>query len=349
MDAALKDLLASYQTGLKTYFDSLPSDNSEVVNAKNLLKDMEALAESSQDYSAFMAEAQRQNYFTEIISFYTKLGNELYKLKPRNNKIPSATEIAKGYHLAYDSIGEAKDDPDIHAVYERVFALEKSASSGPEFIYRMEEENLFLRMSQVHLIIIMRNGLEKLLQSGIPSNSSVEQNLGVVSSPQMEHYFQIMQSRMRETNSVIEMELSAFEEAEQSRFSNLWDSTFLFTSFLSFLSPLISYRMTGSSEYKTDTREAYDFVCDFYGLNWDELFANSRIWDYFERTIYGGAKQTFNSQNINSAIELKNDLRKYLTECVENVDHKPDTTKQIVNFKGKEIGLNEVMNHLKTI
>ncbi len=342
MEEELKDLLASYRTGLKTYFESLPADNPEVLNANQLLIEMESLAEKSSDYSAFMTEAQERNYFSEIIGFHSKLGNELYRLKPKNTTIPTPSEIAKGYHIAFESMGDAKNDPNIRKVYERVFALERESSTGPEFIFRMEEENLFLEMSKSHLVQTMREGLNKLLQSGKTESSTAEKSLGVVSSPQMEHYFQSMQKKMNNSKSVIEMELLAFEEAENSRFSNLWDSTFLFAAFQSVLSPLVSYRMTGSDEFKEDTRQAYEFVCDFYGTNWEDLFDNTRIWDFFERTIFGGGIDSFRSQNIPTAKALQTDLRTHLARCVKTLDIPSTESKQIVNFRGKEISLSQV-------
>ena len=345
MDAGLKDLLNSYRAGLKTYFDSLPNDNAEVMKANKLLAEMESLAQRSSDYSAFMEEAQSKNYFAEIITFHSKLGNELYKSKPKSTKIPSASDIAKGYHSAFESMGELKNDPEISAVYSRVFQLEKEVSSGPEFIYRMESENLFLQMSKKHLIRVMRDGLDNLLNSGKPS---VNEKIGIVSSPQMEHYFTTIQKKIIESKTVIEMEIIAFEEAENSRFSNLWDSTFLFVTFHSILSPLVSYRMTGSEEDRLDTKHAYEFVCDFYGLNWDDLFENSRIWDYFEKTVFGAAKDTFLSQNIHSAKELKTDFRNHLAKCVENIEMNSDRNKQKVNFRGKEIELKDVLKFLKS-
>lgn len=342
MDAELKDLLDSYRSGLKTYFDSLPADNAEVLNAQQLLREMESLAEKSRDYSAFMTEAQEKNYFSEIIGFHSKLGNELYSLKPKSTKIPTPSEIAKGYHLAFDSMGDSKNDPNVRNVYDRVFALEREASSGPEFITRMEEENLFLEMSKSHLIHVMRDGLTKLLMSGMPESSTAEKVLGVVSSPQMEHYFESMQKKMQESKSVIEMEMMAFAEAENSRFSNLWDTTFLFAAFQSILSPLVSFRMTGSDEHKEDTRQAYEFVCDFYGTNWEDLFKNHRIWDFFERTIYGGGIDSFRSQNIPSAKALQADLRSHLAKCVKTVDGPIDEKKQMVNFRGSRVSLAQV-------
>ncbi|MCW7462022.1 hypothetical protein [Leptospira limi] len=347
MEPALKDLLDSYRSGLKNYIDSLPEDNKEVLNAKKLLSDMESLAESSTDYSAFMAEAQNRNYFTEIIGFYSKLGNEAYQLKPKSNHIPSPQEIAKGYHLSFESLGDAKKDPNVAKIYNRVFQLESESTSGPNFILRMEEEDLFLGMSKSHLVYVMRDGLEKLLNSGKPELTSAEKSLGIVSSPQMEHYFQSMQTKMNEAKTIIEMEVLAFEEAENSRFSNLWDSNFLFAVFQSFLSPLISFRMTGSKEHKEDTKQAYEFVCDFYGTNWNEIFGNPRIWDYFERTIFGGGKEIFNEQGIKSAKELQNHLKGYMEQCVTDIDRVIDPSKQLVWFRDSEIALSRVYESLK--
>ncbi|MCW7504700.1 hypothetical protein [Leptospira paudalimensis] len=347
MEPALKDLLDSYRTGLKTYFDSLPEDNKEVLSAKKLLSEMESLAESSADYSAFMAEAQNRNYFTEIIGYYSKLGNEVYQSKPKSNRIPSPQEIAKGYHLSFESFGEAKKDPNVAKIYNRVFQLENESTSGPNFIFRMEEEDLFLRMSKHHMVYVMRDGLEKLLNSGNPEIATAEKSLGIVSSPQMEHYFESMQIKMNEAKTIIEMEVLACEAAENSRFSNLWDSGFLFAVFQSFLSPLISFRMTGSKEHKEDTKQAYEFVCDFYGTNWNEIFENPRIWDYFERTIFGGGKEIFKEQGITSAKELKNHLRGYLEQCVQDIDLATDLSKQIVWFRDSEIELSQVYESLK--
>lgn len=347
MEPALKDLIDSYRTGLKSYFDSLPEDNKEVLNAKKLLSEMETLAESSKDYSTFMAEAQNRNYFTEIIGYYSKLGNEAYQLKPKSNRIPSPEEIAKGYHLSFESLGEAKKDPNVAKIYNRVFQLESESTSGPNFILKMEEEDLFLGMSRYHMVYVMRDGLEKLLNSGNPEITTAEKSLGIVSSPQMEHYFQSMQNKMNEAKTIIEMEVLAFQEAENSRFLNLWDSGFLFAIFQSFLSPLISFRMTGSKEHKEDAKQAYEFVCDFYGTNWNDIFENRRIWDYFERTIFGGGKEIFKEQGLTSAKELQADLRGYLDKCVSDIDRITDPSKQVVWFRDSEIELSLVYESLK--
>ncbi|GAB4537242.1 MAG: hypothetical protein Tsb0020_51870 [Haliangiales bacterium] len=106
--------------------------------------------------------------------------------------VPSAAEIARGYHLAYQA-GVA-DDPaaaDVRAVYEQIFALEAKAASGPALVAAMAERGLFCQLAraphiaaaeraivraaalaQPHLAAHYRRFIERL--AGCPSPTAIE-------------------------------------------------------------------------------------------------------------------------------------------------------------------------------
>ena len=165
MEEGLRGLIDGYKAGINPYLDLLPKENKIVSEVEALIRDMEELAEKN-SYTEFMEKASAKDYFNRIIGYYSKLALEQSKLSPKRTTIPTPSEIAKGYHLAYESLPKDVNLSETKIVYERVFQLEKESKTGPEFLCKLEEEDLFLEMSRSHLMEVMRNGLEKMLQSG---------------------------------------------------------------------------------------------------------------------------------------------------------------------------------------
>ncbi len=340
MEEGLRGLIDGYKAGISPYIDLLPKENKIALEAETLIREMEDLAEKN-SYTEFMEKASAKDYFNRIIGYYSKLALEQSKLAPKRTTIPTPSEIAKGYHLAYESLSEDANLSETKKTYERVFRLEKESKTGPEFLCKLEEEDLFLEMSRSHLSEIMRSGLEKMLQSGSDFSSDGK---GVVSNPQMEHYFQRMQKQMKEASSLMELELGAIIRAEDSRFSNLWDTTFLNVVFNALMDPLVSWRMNPSEELRKEVESAYLYLNEFWGLDWEGLFGISRVIEFFETTIFGGSGGQLKSQNIHSAMDLKKDLETCLVKCLngKSLSGGSDPAIAKVFFRGKEIQMKEI-------
>ncbi|WP_411823354.1 hypothetical protein [Leptospira sp. 'Mane'] len=340
MEEGLRGLLDGYKAGIDPYLNLLPKENKIVLEVNVLLREMEKLAETN-SYIEFMEKATAKDYFNRIIGYYGKLSMEQSKLAPKRTTIPAPSEIAKGYHLAYEALPTDTNLSLTKKVYERVFQLEKESKTGPEFLCKMEEEDLFLEMSRSHLNEVMRNGLEKMLQSGSDFSSDGK---GVVSNPQMEHYFQKMQEQMKNAGSLMELEYNAMSSAEDSRFSNLWDNTFLNSVLNAVLNPLISWRMNPTEDLRKEVESAYFYLNEFWGLDWKGLFQITRVSEYFESTIYGGSGGQLKSQNIHSAADLKKDLEVCLEKCLKGKSLLGDSALKKTNvfFRGKEIAMKDI-------
>ncbi|BDA78009.1 hypothetical protein LPTSP3_g09390 [Leptospira kobayashii] len=344
MEEGLRGLIDGYKAGINPYLDLLPKENKIVSEVEALIRDMEELAEKN-SYTEFMEKASAKDYFNRIIGYYSKLALEQSKLSPKRTTIPTPSEIAKGYHLAYESLPKDVNLSETKIVYERVFQLEKESKTGPEFLCKLEEEDLFLEMSRSHLMEVMRNGLEKMLQSGSDFSSDGK---GVVSNPQMEHYFQRMQKQMKEARSLTELEFNALLRAEDSRFSNLWDTTFLNVIFNALMNPLISWRMNPSEELRKEVEAAYLYLNEFWGLDWESLFGISRVSEFFETAIFGGSGGQLKSQNIHSAMDLKKDLEACLLKCLKgkSLSGGVFSANAKIFFRGKEIQMKEIKQAL---
>jgi len=350
MDASLRELLDSYISGFKMYLPNLPEDHTVKQEANQLISNMESLAESSKDYMGFMQVAQEQDLFNKIIALQSTLAAESSKVMTKdlkNKKIPTALEIAKAYHLAYDAISEDHRTPEVKQVYETVFNWEKNSQSGPEFLMHMEEEDLFLQMSRVHLASTMRKGLKDMLEAGSEWTSS---GLGVISNPQLEKYFDTMEEAMSSAKTLLEMEILAIREAENSRFSNLWDTVFIQSILLELVTPISAWKMAKTEANRLNVVTSYEYLCGFWGMDWDGFFEVPRAWDFFEKSIFRSLEESLKNLGINSVEDFKNDLKSCLDTCLKGktIHEAKKPSKHIVNFRGKEIPLTEVMDALSS-
>jgi hypothetical protein len=349
MESALRDLVDSYKSGLENSMKTLPQDNTVVLEAKAWIQEAEEIASKNGTFMEFMEIAKAKDLFTKMISIQSKLSFasvQQNKKDPSKTKIPSPQEIAIGYHNAYNSIPKEHRSKEVEEVYGKVFSAEKKSKSGSEFIAILEEEDLFLGMSKVHLASVMRDGLSKMIQAGSDFTASGK---GVVSNPQMEKYFQQMEKSMESASSLIQLELTAISEAENSRFSNLWDIGFINSILLELISPISAWRMAKTESNRANVETSYRFLTAFWGLDWEGFFQITRVKDYFEKTIFTATESSLKEQGIHSALELKNELKKCLDECIrgKSILVQEDTSKHRVNFRGEIIPLSGVMDALK--
>ncbi|MCU0825774.1 MAG: hypothetical protein MUF77_14185 [Leptospira sp.] len=311
MEESLRDLIQGYKVGFEMYEKSLPKNNPVLVELYDLFKSIETLAIESRDYMVFMEEATKKDYFNQIISFHSKLSAEMVNL-PSRKTIPSPKEMAVAYHNAYDSLPkEAHLDP-TRKVYERIFELEANSKSGPEFLYRLEFENLLTKLTSVHWNSIAGKAQEDLKTLGRTSNT----DSGIVSLPATEEYFEKIKQVSEQSKSVLGLEVAYQKLAEENILDTLKDTVNLNTFFHSLIYPIVSYRLVKSKENQLKVKSAYAHWKAFWNKEFDELFENPRIQDYFSKTIYGASKESLAEQGIPSEdafrLELKNLLNSAL-------------------------------------
>lgn len=349
MEAGIRELIDSYKSGMATYSGKLSNNNPILKEVETLMNQMEALGEEN-DYMGFMTKAQELGIFHKIIQLQAQLASESAKVSKNdsgNLKIPSPKEIAIAYHNAYDSIPEDYRSKEIRSIYEKVFHWEEVSKSAAEFIMHLEEEDLYLGMSRVHLAEVMRKGLKDMLSAG---SNWTESGMGVISNPQMEKYFETMEEAMLSAKSLLEMELLAISEAENSRFSNLWDTIFIQSILLELVSPISAWKMAKTESNRLNVVSSYYYLCEFWGLRWEQFFQIPRVWDFFEKSIYYPSQDKLRNLGINTIQDFIKDLKSDLDACLKNNQRTLDldTSKQIVLFRGKEIPLNETLHALKT-
>lgn len=298
MDATIKQVLSGYELGLNAYREKLGESNGIVNKATDAYRKLCGLAESATDATAFYANPEAAGLMADLAALLAGLAKE----KPVRGlrTVPPASAAAAGYHLAYDQI--PKEMTETRAVYERIFEIEKSSENALVFTRAMAEEGLYLKMSAVPLI-------EK--QAGLRENAEK------LSLPVMANYHENMDRAIPAAGSIAELEYRAGLEAEVAFYQNLWDTSLLNTTATLIGNAIAGWMMTQSEDERQEVENSYRFIAEFYGLDFDALFAVPRIKDHFEKIVFETVKKDLARQGTDTADKLIASFREAVDACMK--------------------------------
>jgi hypothetical protein len=298
MDATLKQILSSFEGGLNSYREKLGESNEKLKKALALYDSLHAMAEKAKDMMDFYAKPENNQAMNDLSAVMPELAKE----KPIHGvrTSPPATQVAAGYHIAYDQM--PKDDPATNRVYERVFELEKQSENAAVFLRMMAEEQLFLKMSAVPLL---------------SKQDSLRENAKKLSQPVMANYHEKMKAKLSSVQSTAELEYESNLEAEISIYQNLWDMLFLNSTENLLGNAITSWMLTHSEDDREEVENSYRFITEFFGMDFDQLFKVPRVWDYFKNVLFGSVSSSLASKGVNSAEMMLEGFKSVLEECIK--------------------------------
>ncbi len=298
MDASLKQILSSFELGLTSYKEKLGESNEKVKKALALFDRLNDLAEKAKDMMDFYAQPEGTAAMNEL----SALMPELAKEKPVQGvrTVPRSSQVAAGYHMAYDSMQQK--DPETEKVYLRVFDLEKTHESAPEFLAAMAEEGLFLAMTTAPLLA---------------QQPALLENANNVSLPVMVNFHEKTTSNTKAARSTAELEYRSNLEAEISLYQNLWDTGFLNATELLLGNAISSWLLSPTEEHREEVENSYRFVAEFFGIDYDGLMAVPRIKDYIVKIVFKAVKKDMAAKGIDTPELLIQGFKSALDACMQ--------------------------------
>jgi len=298
MDPSVKQMLAGFEQGLTAHLERLGESNETLKKAMEAYRKLTEHAESSDDMMAFYAKPEVASLMKDLSALLVDLSKE----KPARGvrSVPAASAAAAGYHLAYDQI--PKENEKTRAVYRRIFEIEKNSENALVFTRAMAEEGLYLKMSLVPM-------LEK--QQGLVENAEK------LSLPVMMNYHGRMIEKVAASRSIAELEYCAGLESEIAFYQNLWDTLLLNTTTTLLGNAIAGWLLTQSENERQEVENAYRFIAEFYGLDFDALYSVPRLRDHFDRIVFASVKEKIAQQGIDAPDALLETFRSVLEECMK--------------------------------
>jgi hypothetical protein len=241
-------------------------------------------------------------------------------------KIPEAKDVALGYHKAYEAIDREKQKETVK-IYEKIFEIEKASKSAPEFLSRMAQENLFMKLSTV-----------PLKEAFAPLVKQAED----LSIPVMAYHNSRMLGLAENAKSSVELEFESQKLLEFNRTEIIYDQILVSDLFYTLGNPVSSYLLAPTDENKKKVKYCFIFITDFFGMTIDEILSNTRIDNVIKNLI---VKSTGGKYTVES---YKDEFRQVVLACFDGKlpDAGPASRKNCV-FWGKTIPISDLQAELR--
>ena len=297
MDTTLKQIVSSFETGLTNYRDKLGAGNAKLTAAQAVFEKLTAAATAAKDMMDFYGRPEGPALMNQLSAMMPELAKEQPVQGSRT--VPAASAVAAGYHMAYDQM--PKDDPATNQVYERVFACEREAENAAVFLRMMAEEGLNLKMSAVPLLA---------------RHAPLAAHARRLSQPVMAIYEERTLAKARAARSIAELEYETTFEAELSLYQNLWDLQLLNCTEVLLGNAITSWMLTHHEDDRQEVENACRFIADFFGLDFDALFAVPRIWDHFVKVLFNTLKPNLAATGVDTPEKLRDGFKQVLEACI---------------------------------
>lgn len=323
MNTDIQNFIDSYENMMKGYVDRVPPENINLQKLITLLNELKKLGEQSEAIWTFMEQVQSKGLPDKFSALLTDLAMDaLAEDKKKGGSLPTVAQAAAGYHAAFDAIAEKEKHPQTVAVYNRIFAIEKESESAPEFLARLAEKNLFLKMSTV------------ALKEEFDSQSGAAEDLSL---PAMAAHHIRMKHLSETAQTVHEIELESERLLHVNRWEQSLDSALANDLFYTLGNRLSSYLLAATKENRDGVVSAVRFVISFFGITPQQLFALPRIIHIIDHVILpslnSSGKQTSRAAFIAEQLAA-------IEKCVQGQSlPSADSRKVNIIFQGKEVSL----------
>ncbi|MBL8019940.1 MAG: hypothetical protein JNM27_09760, partial [Leptospirales bacterium] len=236
-------------------------------------------------------------------------------------RVPAASETAAGYHLAYKSLENRPELIRTHAVYQRIFEIEKQSENALAFLARMAEENLFALMSSVQ----MDEEMETVRKGG-----------EVSAQPHVREYSKAMKEALKKAESTTYIELTGEQLGLVHMFNGNFDNGYLqITSRI--LGAISDWDTTRKEEERAIAEHVYRTAAEFYGVDFDRAVRLPRNDEFLRKTMFAKLDRANLAQKgIHSYEDWIGSFRKMLFQ--EILKGKPEVVPVKENGKVRHLG-----------
>lgn len=272
MNDDIKNFLASYKGMIDTYRPKVVPDSAGLKDAEEYLKKMSDLGERCSDISEYLGKVSELDMLNKFSVLLSALATESLKAQQTSGetKVPSVADAALGYHKAYESIHDKTAQPETCRIYERIFELEKKSSHAGEFVRKMAEEKLFVKMSSVPLA-------EKFRPLASQADS--------LSIPVMAYHNECMLRMAEGASSATEIEYESNRLLELNRMELTADELLCNDLFYTLGGAISGWLLSPTEENRRRVENSYRFVAEFFGIDSCELYETPRVVDLIEKII----------------------------------------------------------------
>lgn len=274
MNADTAQFIENYRKMIAQYASKVDPGNSALRDCNEIVRQFIEIGNRYAEVYEFMADPAVSSLMTKISISMTALATDsLAESKKRGTmKIPTAAEAALGYHKAFEAMVGKEKHPETCRVYERVFELERSSQTAPEFLARIAEEGLILKMSTA-----------PLMEEFQPLVKQAED----VSVPTMAFHNEEMLRLAGSAQSVTELQVETERLVQLNRMEVQADLLLTNDLFHIVGNAVTSYLLSATEENRQSVEYAVRFVADFFSVGPDELFQIPRVRDQLRFMVDG--------------------------------------------------------------
>ena len=316
-----------FEIQVNDHSQNLPIEAEVVQQSKALLSKALEIAASFDSETEFLKKAEELGLFSRLEQCVMELAAEDYELNSGSCLIeePSVFEVAQSYHDAFSYIGSKEKMPRTCNVYEEVFSIEEESHDVSDFLRRMAERNLFVRLVAMPVVDKHENrddGVEATLSSTIG------------------HYKERC-DLARSAKSTLEIEQDSLRLTEIYMMESMAESLLIRDLFGGLYSAICDYRSSHSITSAHHVARQFGFVESFFNVDFDSYFEIPKIREFIEKVILIDLRKTNDCLTLEMFVdELKMDLVSCLRQTSKPKDM-PSSDSQISiwdqNFKLTEI------------
>ena len=279
MNEDILTFIKGYESQVDLYRDRAPADCPELLAAENGISYLREVGASVNEVWEFMGKVAELDLMNKTSALMANLASAVLKDEAASGKlnIPDVATYALAYHKSFESIEEIDKKPRTKAVYDRIFELEKNCEHTIEFIRFMAEEGLFVKMSSEPSIEVFLPLIKESLD---------------LSQLAMSYHAEAMVEMYENARSVNEIEYEAELLTEQNRMELANEQMLIQDLYYSIAVPLSSYMMNPSEENRQKVVAGYTFVCQYFGINMEQLYAIPRIRHHIHFAILQATEKT---------------------------------------------------------
>ncbi len=185
-------------------------------------------------------------------------------------RMPSVAEAASGFHAAFEGLGDRPELAEVARVYERIFALERTAVTSTAFLAAVEEEDLSCEIARAWQRVRAADHLERARGA---------------SQPHLEAHAGLLRAAVDGAHSLAEIELEVLRHETCLRFEATWNRILLHVAFRPVICAL-ALDFDGSEERRAELLASARATAELLGAAWGELFTVPRLWDFFAEFLF---------------------------------------------------------------
>lgn len=323
--------IKGYESQIELYRDRVSPDCPELIEADKGISDLRDAGAPFDAMWEFMGKVAEEDWMNRISALIANLASTTLKQEAASGKlrIPDVKTYAAAYHTAYEAIGGIEKKPRTKAVYDRIFELENICEETIEFIRRLAEEHLFVKMSTEHFVEVQEPIVKESLY---------------ISQLAMSHHAEEMIRMYENAKSVNEVEYEAELLTEQNRFELANEHMLLQDLYYPIAEPVVSYIMNSSEENRQRVVAGYKFVTSYFGIDLDQLYAIPRVRHHIHYAIMQAIEETrtITEDDVDKSIEEeKNVVIKCLKGELPEIGPKENS---IVKIWDTNYSLNDCMD-----